>query len=172
MKAEFHHQFNLEHAQKKRDIRTKSQDRQFYLLWRFYLLCLPAWAGSHLAPFCQSSPSQLCQLWNQEENLKWEENTPLYMHCCTASRGELAALRFIRSPVFQRAQTQHWPGIFSWVFMENVGFKIIVHAVKTVSLLPSLLHLPCRATHLSVHLYSRAGVISLSPFEWSYWAQD
>lgn len=79
-------QFYSQYDADGRDIRryiTNPKAGSFTTLEVFILsFCLPAWAGSHLAPFnSQVSPSQICQLWNQEANLKLEENTLKQLIC-------------------------------------------------------------------------------------------
>lgn len=152
MKAEFYHRSNLQHAQKRRDIRRSITNPKTgsFTSCGYFICCAYLLEQAHtLHPSVKISPSQLCQLWNQEENLKWEENTSLYLHCCTATRSELAALsscctrKVHQIPsVSESTLITADQDFFSWTFMENAGFRMIVHAFNISSLLPSLLHLP------------------------------
>lgn len=95
------------------------------------------------------------------------------MHCCTATSSEPAALCSCCTQ-----KVHHIPSVsesthitadqdiffFSWTFLENVGFKMIVHAFKISSRLPSLLHLPCPIPPAVTHICQCTCTAVLEPF--------
>lgn len=186
MKAEFYHQSNLQHAQKRRNIRrsiTNPKTGSFtsceYFICRAYLLeqahTLHPSVRFHRLSFVNYEIRK--KTWNEKK---------IHLCTCTAVLPQkwtgcpkiLLHPKGSSDPQCFREHTHHsWPGIFLMDFHGKCRFKndrSCFQNFKSSSFLapPPLPHPTCCDTHLSVHLYSRAGVISLSPFEWSYWAQD
>lgn len=85
---------NLQHDRKKDGRSIFQIPKQFYHLWRScFLLHAHLLEQIHtLHPSTVSFMSELCQLWNQETNLKWEENTLkhsvfTFTFCCQQTKG-------------------------------------------------------------------------------------
>lgn len=154
----------------------------------FSVVCLPAWAGSHLAPFnSQVSPSQLCQLRNQEANLKWEENALKHLctyivvptatndqqepeaiiQCWTQNLHHVLSISTEHTRCRSSSPTSPW--ILSCTFMKNIVSRTVIQAFQILSLLipspPPLQPIPAPLTYILIT------VITLVQPYWSNFSQ-